>query len=145
MQAGGVGALGFSGATEDTIRTITSEEFLEKRLSNPDVAIYVVKERGKVLGFASTRKIDRFGIELSGIAVLESSTGRGIGTRLVEKVLAAAYKSGVRRIVVKTETANNRAISFYKKFGFSDVGTAQEHVEGTIVDVKILEMTLNRS
>ena len=136
------GALGFTGATEETIKEIASEEFLKTRLSDPNVGIYIVEDRGKVLGFAATRKIDENIIELSGIIVAESAAGKGIGTRLIEKVISSARQVGFRQIVVKTEVLNKRAIGFYKKMGLAEVGKTTESVEGTSVDVVVLKKAL---
>jgi ribosomal protein S18 acetylase RimI-like enzyme len=133
---------GFTGVTQATINEIASREFLQKRLQDPDVNIYIVKEEGKVLGFASTRNIDQQTIELSGIIMLESATGRGFGTQLVEKTVSSARQAGFLKMVVKTEIANERAIGFYKKVGFAEVGKARENVEGTTVETLILERPL---
>ena len=138
----GSGALGFTGATEETISEIASEEFLRERLSSPDVTIYIVEDRGRILGFASTRKIDELTLELSGIIVLESATGRGIGTLLIEKAISAARQWGFRKIVVKTEVLNKRAISFYKKMGLAEIDKTTENVEGKAVDAVVLEKAL---
>jgi ribosomal protein S18 acetylase RimI-like enzyme len=138
----GSGALGFTGATEESIHQIASEEFLKERLSNPDVNMYIVEDQGKVLGFAGTRKIDENAIELSGIIVLESATGKGVGTRLVEKVISSARQAGFRKVVVKTEVLNKRAIGFYKKMGLAEVGKTTEVVEGMTIDVVVMEKGL---
>ena len=134
--------LGFTGATEETINEIASEEFLKKRLLNPDVSIYVLKDEESILGFAATRNIDRNGIELSGILMLESATGKGFGTQLIEEAVSFARQGGFRRMVVKTEVVNERAIGFYKKMEFAEVGKSMEIVEGTAVDIMILQRTL---
>jgi N-acetylglutamate synthase-like GNAT family acetyltransferase len=138
----GPGALGFTGTTEKTIREVDSEEFLKERLSNPYVKMHFVEDGGKILGFAATRRIDENTIELSGIIVLESATGKGIGTELVKKVISSASQVGFRKIVVKTEVFNQRAIGFYTKMGFAEVGKTSENVEGTSVDVVVLEKAL---
>jgi ribosomal protein S18 acetylase RimI-like enzyme len=134
--------LGFTAATEETINEIASEEFLKKRLSNPDVSIYVVKDNDRVVGFASTRNINLDAVELSGIIVLESASGKGFGTRLIEEAISEAGKAGFHRIVVKTEVANERAINLYNKMGFAKVGEARENVEDTPVEIVVLERPL---
>jgi len=134
--------LGFTGATEETIDEIASKEFLKKRLLDPNVNIYIIKVGPKVLGFASTRTVDREAIELSGIVMLESATGKGFGTRLVEKAVSYARQSGFRRMVVKTESDNERAISFYKKMGFTEIGEPKQMVEETSVNIMILQKDL---
>ena len=141
-EAGQDGGLGFTGATEDTINEIASEEFLRKRLRNPEVNIYIVEKLGRVLAFASTRKINDASAELSGIVVRESATGKGLGTKLVGKILSDVRHAGFRKIVVKTEAVNQRALGFYRKMGLTEVGRGTEQVEDTGVDVVILEKTL---
>jgi ribosomal protein S18 acetylase RimI-like enzyme len=135
-------ALGFSGATEETIREISSEEFLRDRLSDPRVKIFVTEEGEDVTAFAATRRIDESTLELSGIIVLESATGRGIGTKLLEGVKSWAVEKGYRGILVKTEANNQRAIDFYERMGFLQVGEATENVEGTEVRLVSLQLTL---
>jgi ribosomal protein S18 acetylase RimI-like enzyme len=135
-------ALGFTGATEETINEIASEQFLKERLSSRDVNMFIVEDKGRILGFAATRKIDEDAIELSGIIVLESATRKGIGTDLFEKVVSSARHDGFCKIVVETEVLNQRAISFYKKRGLSEVGKSRENVEGTSVDLVVLEKIL---
>jgi ribosomal protein S18 acetylase RimI-like enzyme len=138
----GIGALGFTGASDETIREVASEKFLNERISNPDVDISIVEDGGEILGFAATKRIDQSIIELSGIIVLESATGKGIGTALFGKIVSSASQLGFRKMIVKTEVHNQRAIRFYKKMGLREVGRATENVEGKPVDVLVLEKAL---
>jgi len=110
--------MGFSGATDEAIREIASPEFLEKRLASPNARLIVAEEAREVVGFASIRFARE--AELSGLVVLQKAAGRGIGTRLLRKAVDAARKRGFYRLSVKTETANARAIGFYKKAGFTE-------------------------
>jgi ribosomal protein S18 acetylase RimI-like enzyme len=134
----GPGALGFTGATDEAIREIASEEFLRKRLASPAVHMVVAEESERIIGFSSVRRVDEREAELSGIAVLESATGRGIGTRLLRKSLEAARKRGFKTLFVKTEVVNDRAIRFYKKAGFTESGKTVEKVGGAKVALRIL-------
>jgi N-acetylglutamate synthase-like GNAT family acetyltransferase len=101
--------------------------------------MYIVQDRERVLGLAATRKIDAGSVELSGMMVLESVTGQGVGTALVKKVLNEIHRAGFRKVVVKTEAINRRAIQFYKKMGLKEVGRGREQVEETRVEIVILE------
>lgn len=134
----GPGALGFTGATDEAIREIASEEFLRKRLTSPTVHMVVAEEGERIIGFSSIRRVEEREAELSGIAVLESATGRGIGTRLLRKSLEAAKKRGFKTVFVKTEVVNERAIGFYKKAGFTESGKTVEKVGRTKVALRIL-------
>lgn len=134
----GPGALGFTGATDGAIKEIASEEFLRKRIASPNVQTVVAEEEGKVIGFSSVRKVEARMAELSGIMVLESSTGKGIGTKLIRKATEGARKRGFTSIQVKTEAINDRAISFYKKAGFTESSRKAEKVGRTKVTLQVL-------
>jgi len=135
-------ALGFTGATEEAIKEIASEDFLVKRLTSPNMKL-VVAERGRqILGFASVRRTAEGVGELSGIVVLESETGRGLGTRLVKKAFDAAARLRLGRLVVKTEAFNTRAISFYEKNGFTRKAKVIDKVGRTKVPTQVLEKRL---
>jgi ribosomal protein S18 acetylase RimI-like enzyme len=134
----GPGALGFTGATDEAIGEIASEEFLRKRLTSPTVYMVVAEEGERIIGFSSIRRVKEREAELSGIMVLESATGRGIGTRLLRKSLEAAKKRGFKTVFVKTEVVNDRAIGFYKKAGFTESGKTVEKVGRTKVALRIL-------
>jgi len=138
----GAGGLGFTGATEETINEIASGEFLNDRLSNRNVEMYLAEDDGNVLGFAATKKINDDTVELSGIIVLESVTRKGVGTALFERVMSTAIQGGLRKIVVKTEAINKRAISFYMKKGLCKVNRIKEDVGGASVDLVVLEKIL---
>jgi ribosomal protein S18 acetylase RimI-like enzyme len=134
----GPGALGFAGATEEAIREIASEEFLKKRLATPTIQMMVAEEERRIIGFSSMRRVEAREAELSGIAVLESATGKGVGSRLLRKALDAARKRGFNSVRVKTEVTNERAISFYRKAGFTESGKAVERVGGAKMALRFM-------
>ena len=138
----GPGALGFTGANENAVREIASIEFLSKRLSSPITRIVVAERAGTVLGFASVRKTGQGQAELSGIVVLRSEAGRGLGTRLLRKACDAAVRLGCARMAVKTETFNARAIGFYKRNGFLEVKKTTEKIGRAMVPLLVLERKL---
>ena len=60
---------------------------------------------------------------ISNICVLRrEKRRRGIGTLLMDAILGEAEKSGARMVVLETQSCNERAISFYRKNGFSLIG-----------------------
>ncbi|MFQ5518169.1 MAG: GNAT family N-acetyltransferase, partial [Acidimicrobiia bacterium] len=54
---------------------------------------------------------------------------------LVERMVATARAAGHVKMIVHTETDNDRAVGFYGAMGFTTVGSTVEDVEGTHVDV----------
>ena len=138
----GPGALGFTGATEEAVREIASEEFLRKRLSSPNVQMVVAEEGAAVVGFASLKRASAREVELTGVVVLESYAGRGLGSRLLKKALDSARKRGYVTVTVKTECENARAIAFYKGAGFTESGKTTEKVGRAKVALMVLAKKL---
>jgi ribosomal protein S18 acetylase RimI-like enzyme len=139
----GTDSLGFTGATKRDIEEIASVGFLTKRLGDPSVRFVVAKRGGKMLGFASIRKLEGEKAELSGVIVRESETGMGVGTRLVHRAIKEAIGLRVAKMVVKTEVLNERAIRFYAKNGFVVKGKSAVNVGRTRVEVQILERDID--
>ncbi len=138
----GPGALGFTGATDEAVQEIAAEGFLAKRLTSPNTQIVVAEEGNEIVGFSSTRRMDARTAELSGIVVLESATGRGIGTKLLRKSLDGARRRRFHSVIVKTEVANERAIRFYKKAGFFESAKVLEKVGRARVNLQLLTKRL---
>lgn len=138
----GPDALGFTGATEEAIREISSEKFLTERLGSPNVKMLIATAGSDVIGFASLRKGGARSVELTGIVVLKRASGLGVGTRLVRKAFALATRLGFRTISVRTEVFNKRAIGFYRKNGFTESGKATEKVGRIRVSLQVLQKTL---
>jgi len=140
----GPDALGFTGADDEAIKEIASEAFLTSTLSSPNTKILVAERQRRVLGFASIKKVGQREAELSGVVVLESETGHGLGTRLVRKACSAALSMGFSTLTVKTETFNARAIGFYRKSGFVEVKRATEKVGKRRIPLMILRRELHQ-
>ena len=135
-------ALGWTGATEDTIHDIASEESLMGLVSNPKLKFFACEENGEVAGFAANRVQDASTIELAGIIVRDDLLGKGIGSLLISKCIDSARDAGFSGMMVKTEASNERAISFYVKRGFVRLGNAVETVDDSKVELATLKLVL---
>jgi len=138
----GPGALGWTGATEETMRHIASHGFLSNLLKRDDTRVFIALNEGQVVGFSSNSRIDDELVELSGIVVLESMTGVGIGGRLLEHSIEAAKGDRYTKMIVKTESFNERAVNFYLRNGFRQEATMEEEVEGSKVELVKLVLPL---
>ena len=134
--------MGWTGATEDTIHEVSSEEHLKGLVSDPKLKFYVSEENGEITGFAANRVQDASTIELAGIIVRDDLLGKGIGSLLISKCIGSARDAGFSGMVVKTEASNERAISFYVKKGFVRLGNAVEIVENSKIGLATLRLTL---
>jgi ribosomal protein S18 acetylase RimI-like enzyme len=135
-------ALGWAGATEDTIHEISSEEHLKGLVSGSKLKFYVSEENGEITGFAVNRVQDASTMELAGIIVRGDLLGKGIGSLLISKCIDSARDAGFASMVVKTEASNERAISFYMKRGFVRIGNVVETVENSKIELAILRLVL---
>ena len=135
-------ALGWTGATEDTIHQISSEEYLMELASEPKLKLFVAEDNGEITGFAANRVQDASTIELAGIIVRDDLLGKGIGSLLISKCIDSAKDAGFARIVVKTEASNERAISFYLKKGFVRLGNVVETVDNSKMDLAMFRLIL---
>jgi ribosomal protein S18 acetylase RimI-like enzyme len=138
----GPGALGWTGATEETIQHIASHGFLSNLLERDDTRVFIAVNEGQVVGFSSNSRISDELVELSGIIVLESMTGVGIGGRLLEHSIEAAKGDGYEAMMVKTESFNERAVNFYLRNRFRQEATIEEEVEGSNVELVKLVLPL---
>ena len=133
-------ALGWTGATEETMRHIASHGFLSNLLDRDDTRVFIALNEGQVVGFSSNRRLGDELVELSGIVVLESMTG--IGSRLLEHSIEAAKSDRYKALMVKTESFNERAVNFYLRNGFRREATLEEEVEGSNVELVKLVLPL---
>lgn len=101
--------------------TVTEEHFEESGFGNSPVWwAFVAEENGLILGFAlyyirySTWKGQAMYLE--DILVTEAARGKGIGKRLLDRLIVEAKEKGFKRIVWQVLEWNEPAINFYKKY-----------------------------
>lgn len=124
----GPDAPGFTGATEEVIAELATQEAFRARIGGPDRRMFLAWENDRVVGFAATRRVDVGTVELAGVIVLPSLAGRGIGTALLDAAVARVGRDGYRSMTVRTETTNRPARAFYERRGFRALRTAVEQV-----------------
>ncbi|MFH1448759.1 MAG: GNAT family N-acetyltransferase [Candidatus Micrarchaeota archaeon] len=79
---------------------------------------FVAELKGKVVGFVDIR-LWKTSALISGIATDSKTRGKGIGTALIRRSIDFARKKGKFEIELKVIVQNIRAVSFYKKEGFT--------------------------
>lgn len=100
---------------------------------------------GAPIGFALVGKPDLAAaidgdIELKRIYSLLRFHGSGLGAALMKQALDAAH--GHRRLLLGVYAQNERALAFYRKQGFADLGTRQFNVGGKLYDDLVLARAL---
>ncbi len=90
-----------------------------------DGIMLVAKEDGRIVGNAT---LNRFPRRMShrgdfSVAVIKEYWNRGIGTRLLEKILEFAKENSFEIIDLQVRSDNLYAIHLYEKFGFRKIGS----------------------
>jgi len=116
--------------------------YLGDMVSNPEMRLFSCEENGEITGFAVNRVQDSSTMELAGIIVREDLLGKGIGSVLLSKCIESARDAGFTKMVAKTETSNERVISFHMKKGFLRVRDTVETVENSRVELTLLKLPL---
>lgn len=61
------------------------------------------------------------------MGLLPEYRGKGIGSKLLEKVLDRGREFGLEKIELHVYTSNQAAIALYKKFGFEEEGLIKKY------------------
>jgi len=83
-------------------------------------------------------------VELARLYVLPEWIGQGIGTMLIKESLDAALGAGHDSCWLRVWTGNERAIEFYRRWGFREVGSEPYHVGRCSRMVSLMVRDLSR-
>jgi len=110
---------------------------IKEQLSDPATTFLLACENERPVGYCLLRagknqvaKLGPGAVELVRFYVEPETIGRGYGSALMRACLEEALKNGHRTIWLGVWEKNQRAIRFYRKWGFTKVGT-QEFVLGS--------------
>jgi ribosomal protein S18 acetylase RimI-like enzyme len=103
-------------------------------LEDANNTFFIAEVNGKAVGFAELRTgqpaeyvKDENPIELQRIYVLEKMIRHGIGKILLQKCLEEAKSRGFDSLWLAVFELNERAVGFYKRQGFEQLGKAEFH------------------
>jgi len=107
-----------------------STELQAAEISNDDGVVLLVEAGGTVAGYASLIQEStppevpvEAAIEIQRFYVGHEYHGAGVAQLLMDAALAAAHERGASAVWLAVWESNPRAIAFYRKCGFSDVGS----------------------
>jgi RimJ/RimL family protein N-acetyltransferase len=84
---------------------------------------------------------------IGAFGIKRSYQGVGIGTKIMQELIRDLSVDGVKRIELRVESDNERAISFYKKLGFEAEGTLRKYMKMErdieFVDTHLMGLLLN--
>jgi ribosomal-protein-alanine N-acetyltransferase len=111
----------------------------EAELRNPEVsAVFVARDQsGTVVGFCSFwHVLDE--LHINNLAVLPEFRRQGIGSALLQHVLARGESLGTRRAVLEVRRSNDVALRTYERFGFTVTSVRRDYYSHPTEDALIL-------
>jgi ribosomal-protein-alanine N-acetyltransferase len=90
---------------------------------------WAAKEEEKIIGYVGFYKIEDE-MQLVNLVVTKNRQGKAIGSDLLKWAIKRAKSLGVKKAILEVEAQNTRAISFYHKFGFAEVGIRNGYYKG---------------
>lgn len=120
--------------------------FIQSRLDSKTNVLYLVKHKGEIIGNGSINGMSgrmSHRAEL-GISVRKDHWGHGVGTMLMERLIAFAEHAGFEILCLDVRSDNDRAIHLYKKFGFERIATYPGFmkIKGNLVDYDLMSLSL---
>lgn len=107
-------------------RSVEAEaEFIENALKRKNALFLVAVANGKIIGnlnFSGGSRERTSHTGEFGVSVLKDYWGMGIGEELIRYLINWSRGSGIRKINLRVRQDNLKAISLYKKLGFTEEG-----------------------
>jgi diamine N-acetyltransferase len=110
-------------------RTSYSESIQAAEISNPNMITLLSETEGRLAGFAQLRwdgaptcVLAKSPGEIQRLYVVDDWHGKGVGRDLMDACIEEMKGHGSDVVWLGVWEQNSRAISFYKKFGFVEVG-----------------------
>lgn len=135
----------------EVLSTYSQAEFVGA-IAHAGTCILVAERAGHLLGFAqitlgATQELAPSGVqaELLRLYVQEPFTGAQLGTALLAKAEAIAAQAGATVLWLTPWVHNHRAIAFYGKRGFEDVGQTWFTFEGEAHENRVFAKILTAS
>ena len=115
-------------APEEFDYTVEGEaEVLEKRRDNPRALMILAEADGEIVATSDIHPMGRHSRSrhraVLGISVRQDCWGQGIGSAMMERLIAHARQIGYEQIELEVVTANRRAVNLYIRYGFQVYGT----------------------
>jgi [ribosomal protein S18]-alanine N-acetyltransferase len=111
----------------------------------PDSRYYLVAEEdGEIVAYAGLLAAGGQGDVLT-IAVATARWGQGIGSALLERLLAEADRRGCSEVFLEVRADNARAQRLYRRRGFADVGIRRAYYQPSGTDAIVMRLDLQQS
>jgi [ribosomal protein S18]-alanine N-acetyltransferase len=90
----------------------------------------VIEEAGQTIGY-SVMSLAGDEAHLLNLCLDEPARGRGIGARVLERLMGRATREGARVMYLEVRPSNVAAIALYRRAGFTRVGVRRNYYRAT--------------
>lgn len=129
---------------EASFNNPTTREWYEEELKRPEVCfIYVMRTpEYPVAAFcAFWLVIDQ--AHINNLAVRPELRGRGLGTQLLEAVIAETAHLGAEALTLEVRASNTPALQLYRRAGFIQEGERKNYYTNPVEDALVLSFMLH--
>src|SRR3989344_2618583 len=112
---------------EDYMGYVTFNENYVKEKMKRNNFYFVAEIDDNVIGCLRASVVDIDLAEIRNICVEERYRNQGIATQLLEAAMQLLKEKKMRKIVARTIAWNDKALKFFKSFGFEQEGLFKEH------------------
>lgn len=117
------------------------ESFVFEMTENPYASNLVLKEGGRVRGFACVWFVEDE-MKINNIAVAPESRGKGLGSLLLDRILDEARSRGCREAALEVRPSNRVARRLYARRGFEETGRRRGYYQDTGEDAILMTLVL---
>src|SRR6266581_9624828 len=101
----------------------------------------VAEDRGQIAGYAGLLGAGWQGDVLT-LAVAASRRGHGIGSALLQALLAEAARRGCTEVFLEVRTDNSRAQELYRRHEFTEIGIRRGYYQPSGADALVMRRTM---
>jgi len=120
-----------------------TRRMLADELAAPGRQYLVAADGNRVTGYAGLLCVGACADVLT-LAVAADSWGQGIGSALLEALLAEAANRGCTEVFLEVRTDNARAQRLYRRYEFAEVGIRRGYYQPSGTDALVMRRELER-
>lgn len=131
---------------EASFNNPTPRDWYERELQRPDVCfIYVLRTAEHPVAAFCAFWLVAEQAHINNLAVLPELRGRGLGTQLLEALVAEAAHLGAESMTLEVRASNTPALRLYARSGFTQDGVRKNYYTSPVEDALILSRLVKKT